>query len=142
MQHGRTDSPTHRETETMTTPDLSVEPKQQPVRHQASQQPRRPARPSPAVRPLLSSDTRIAVGSSSPWWFRIPAVVAACFKVAMAPLHLVVLASELVMAALVLGIAGTIGAWWLGWITDAQILAVAKPLGDRLMAIIQSLGYL
>ena len=65
-----------------------------------------------------------------------------CFALAIAPLRLLVMVAELVMAAVVLGIAGAIGAWWLGWVTDAQVLDIARPLGERLMAMVQSLGYL
>lgn len=65
-----------------------------------------------------------------------------CFALAIAPLRLLVMVAELVMAAVVLGIAGAIGAWWLGWVTDAQVLDIARPVGERLMAMVQSLGYL
>lgn len=65
-----------------------------------------------------------------------------CFLVAIAPLRAAVMIAELIMAAIVLGIAATVGGWWMGWITDAQVLEIARPVGDRLMSIIQSLGYL
>lgn len=77
-----------------------------------------------------------------PWWMLAGPVLKACFGVAIAPLRLLVMIAELVMAAVVLGIAGAIGAWWLGWITDAQVLDIARPLGERLMAMVQSLGYM
>lgn len=110
---------------------------------QAVQAARRPLPPGEPKRMPAQPEARRAPQSPpKAWWFAFPAVMKACFKVATAPIHLAIMMAELIMAGLVLGVAGVIGAWWFGWITDEQILAAAKPVGDRLMVMIQSLGYL
>ena len=66
----------------------------------------------------------------------------ACAKVALFPLTVVTKVAELCMAALVLGIAGAGFLWWSGRITDAQVMEMLRPLGDRILAMVQSSGML
>lgn len=106
------------------------------------EQPPAPARRAPPVRQPQAWSGSEPAWDAKPWWFSIPAVVKGCFKVVFFPVTLAIIVSELVMAALILGVAGVAAGWWLGFLTDAQIIEVARPVGERILAMVQSLGYL
>lgn len=80
--------------------------------------------------------------AQAPWYFSAPKVLLACFRVAFAPFNLLVKVAELLVALVVLGIVAVIAAWYLGYITDADVIAAMKPIGDRLLQMVQSAGML
>lgn len=124
----------------VTAPPVQTVPRQRPQQPAAvRRQDRAPTVPPERARPARRTAVR---EPETPWVFSAPRILMACIKVALAPLHLVVLLSELVMAALILGVVALAAGWWLGFVTDAQVLDAVRPIGERLLSMVQSLGYL
>lgn len=106
------------------------------------------ARPRPRVEPVQPSDRsrRQAADrvreAQSPWYFSAPKVLLACAKLTFAPFALLVKVAELCMALVVIGIVVVGAAWYLGYITDTEVMGALKPLGDRLLGMVQAAGLL
>ena len=106
------------------------------------------ARQRPRVEPVQSADRgrRQAVDrlreAQSPWYFDVPRVLMACLRLSFAPFALLVKLAELCTSLIVLGIVAIGAAWYLGYITDADVIEAVKPLGDRLLSMVQSAGLL
>lgn len=96
----------------------------------------RPAAASPRRRPQAT----VAQESLQPWWFAVPAVLLACLRWAVMPIHVAVRAAEAAVAIAILAILGTVGAWWLGHVSDQQVVAALKPVGERILAMVQSVA--
>lgn len=126
----------------MSTEPLSVE----RPRQVAPPGPRRAPTPAPSsadriVRTQNRAATR-AAETASPWWFSAPKVLLTCGRVAFLPFTLAVKVAELAMATVILGIVAVGGAWYLGYITDKNVVDALKPVGDRLLAMVQGAGLL
>jgi hypothetical protein len=108
----------------------------------------RRARPAAAVEagrrqaaadPAGAAAARILSGAR-PWWFSAPGVMLACANVVLAPVRLAVQVAEAAVALALLAALGVIGAWYLGYVADKDVVAALKPLGQRILAMAQSAG--
>lgn len=75
-----------------------------------------------------------------PWYFDAPKVALACAKVALAPLHLAIKVAEAAVALALLAAVGVVVAWHQGYIADKDVVAALRPLGQRILAMVQSSG--
>jgi hypothetical protein len=91
------------------------------------------------ARSAASSDAH-ARSNARPWWFAAPAVALGCARVAAAPLVAVVRLAEAAVAIALLAALGVAAAWHLGYIADKEVVAALKPVGQRLLAMVQSAG--
>lgn len=102
--------------------------------------------PSPAEKALgdiarrqeVAADRVRAAGR--PWYFDAPGVALACAKVALAPLLLLVKMAEAAVALALLAAIGAVVAWHQGYIADKDVVAALRPLGQRILAMVQSGG--
>ena len=89
---------------------------------------------------LRSADRIRAV--ARPWYFDVPRVALGCAKVALAPLLVAIKLAEAAVALALLVALGAVVAWHQGYIADKDVVAALKPLGQRLLAMVQSAGTL
>jgi len=75
-----------------------------------------------------------------PWWFDAPAVAMGCARVAAAPFVAVVRVAEAAVAVALLAALATAFAWHQGYVTDKDVVAALKPVGQRVLAMVQSAG--
>lgn len=127
---------------------------QAPAVKPRQERPRQPAPPvtppkrqaeSPVAQALVRQSQKVSIRAAEtarPWYFAAPAVFMGCMKVVFFPIVAAIRAAEFLMAAVVLSIFGAAGGWYLGKITDQQVMDVLQPLGDRLLAMVQSAGLL
>lgn len=104
-------------------------------------QPAAPAavRREAAADPAGAAAARVLAGAR-PWWFSAPGVMIACANVVLAPLRLAVQVAEAAVALALLAALGVVGAWYLGYVADKDVVAALKPLGQRILAMAQSAG--
>ena len=102
--------------------------------------------PSPAERALgdvarrqeVTADRTRAV--TRPWYFDAPGVAVACARVVLAPLLLMIKLAEAAVALALLAAIGVVVAWHQGYIADKDVVAALRPLGQRILAMVQSGG--
>ena len=75
-----------------------------------------------------------------PWYFEAPSIFAWCIQAALAPFNLAVRLAEGLVAFALLGAMALVCAWWQGLITDHDVIAYLRPVGQRLLAMVQQSG--
>lgn len=116
-----------------------------PAKPAAPRAPAAPKRaPRPEVRPLRTQRQRsldiAEVGR--PWFFAAPSIMVWCAKIAFLPFNMAVKIAELVLAGVILGIVGIAAAWYFHLLSDQEVMLALKPVGDRLLQMVQAAGVL
>jgi hypothetical protein len=128
---------------------LSADPGQRPAPPSPAPAPAPRAAPSRAVprpasaHPSEGADAHGAaaariLAAARPWWFAFPGVMIACANVVLMPL--VVQVAEAAVALALLAALGLVLAWHLGYVADRDVVAALKPVGQRILAMVQSAG--
>lgn len=76
--------------------------------------------------------------AQKPWWTEALPVFAACARVAAAPLNIAIKIAEGAVACAVLGVLVLGYAWYSGRISDKDVVAALKPVGQRILVMVQS----
>ncbi len=107
-----------------------------------SDRPRRSeqARVLKTVRAQMDGTADAVLERGRPWYFDAPAVLYACARLSLLPFNIVVRAAEAAVALAVLGLIGVIYGWYAGMIHDQDVIAVLRPVGQRILAMIQQSG--
>ena len=75
-----------------------------------------------------------------PWYFDAPRVLLTCFQVTLAPLGLAIRAAEAAVSLAVLAVIGVGAGWYVGMITDQDVIQHLRPVGQRILAMVQQAG--
>ena len=109
--------------------------------------PARQPRPAPGVAESLDGIARGTVlgadqvrAAARPWWFEAPSVAMTCAKVAVAPFVAIVRLAEAAVAMALFAVVAVAFAWHQGYIADKDVVATLKPVGQRILAMIQASG--
>ncbi len=102
-----------------------------------------PERPSPMVplwkgffrgqRDLVSEMPIVA----RPWWYDAPPVAMGCLRIIVAPFRFVVDVAEAAVSVAVLAVLVVVGAWYTGHIKDEDVVAALKPVGTKVLSMVQ-----
>ena len=112
-------------------------PRAQPAAPVARTAPRATA--SPPADAEGAAAARILAGAR-PWWFAFPGVMLTCANVVLAPLRLAVQVAEAAVALALLAAVGLVLAWHFGYVADRDVVAALRPVGQRILAMVQSAG--
>jgi hypothetical protein len=77
---------------------------------------------------------------AKPWYFDAPRVLLTCFQVTLAPLGLAIRAAEAAVSLAVLAVIGVGAGWYMGMITDQDVIQHLRPVGQRILAMVQQAG--
>lgn len=75
-----------------------------------------------------------------PWYFDTPRVLLTCVQVTLAPLGLAIRAAEAAVSLAVLAVIGVGAGWYMGMITDQDVVQHLRPIGQRILAMVQQAG--
>ncbi|AOG02781.1 hypothetical protein [Bosea sp. RAC05] len=75
-----------------------------------------------------------------PWYFDAPSVLQACARITLLPFSIVIRAAEAAVALAVLGLIGIAYGWYSGLIHDQDVIVFLRPIGQRILAMIQQSG--
>lgn len=101
----------------------------------------RPAKAASAPVPVYVVGGEVStLGSSDPFWFRIPSVFMGCLNLFLFPFRAILVAAEIALASglLAFGVAGWM--WWTKRITDQDVANVLMEAGDRVLGILKGAG--
>ena len=75
-----------------------------------------------------------------PWYFDAPSVFYACARISLFPFSLVIRVAEAAVALAVCALLALIYGWYSGMILDRDVVAFLRPIGQRILAMIQQSG--
>ena len=88
------------------------------------------------VRAKSGRPVRAVFMSATPWWWLAPSIIRGLIAVGTLPFKFLIGLAEVALAVAVMGIVGTVSAWYLGYIPDEQVIQTLRPVGDRLISIV------